>query len=75
MRGHHVPQTWTYKPHLYAPPRYRKACAYDAFVPDPLANLYVRLPGDLAATLSDAETAISRLNAEQTAIMPQFISA
>jgi Fic family protein len=62
MRGEYVQQTWTHKPDLYAPARYRKACSYDAFVPEPITGLQLHLPGDLAAMISDAEGAISRLN-------------
>jgi Fic family protein len=63
MRGTLVRKTWTHSPHLYAPQRYRKACSYEAFIPAPIAAFKLRLPGTLAATISDAEAAISRLNA------------
>lgn len=63
MRGSLKRATWRYDPALYAPPRYRRACRYDAFIPDPIAGLSVNLPGELAAIVSDAEAAIARLGA------------
>src|SRR5437763_7775908 len=62
MRGNPRRATWRYDPGLYAPPRYRRACSYDAFVPDPVADMSVSLPGELAAVVSDAAAAIARLN-------------
>ena len=60
MRGQLERRRWRPDPDLYAPARYRKACAYDAFVPDDLGH-YSGFPlsGDLAAMISEAETAIS----------------
>jgi Fic family protein len=63
MRGTLRRATWRYDPALYAPPRYRHACSYDAFVPEPIAELSVSIPGELAAVVSDAEAAIGRLGA------------
>jgi len=63
MRGHLEPATWRYDPALYAAPRYRKACAYDAFVPDPIASFVGSLSSDTAAVVSEAEAAIHDLNA------------
>jgi hypothetical protein len=51
-----------YDPTLHAPPRYRRACEYDAFVPDPLADLDVQIGGELAALISEAESEIAELN-------------
>jgi Fic family protein len=45
-----------------APAKYRRACHYDAFLPEPLATLAPKLPADLAGLISDAELAIRRLN-------------
>ena len=50
-------------PTLYAPPRYRRACGYQAFVPDPLAGVDVVLAGETAGIVSEAEAAIASLNA------------
>jgi Fic family protein len=60
--GRLIRRTWEYDPTLYAPPRYRRACAYEAFVPDPLATLSLSLPGAVAGVVSEAERAISDLN-------------
>ena len=42
--------------------RDRQGCSYDAYLPDPLAGWDLNLPGDLAADIADAETAIRDLN-------------
>jgi Fic family protein len=63
LNGRLVRRTWTYDPALYAPPRYRRACSYEAFLPDELTGPEVRLSGDLAGVVSDAEAAVHRLNA------------
>ena len=63
MRGHLQRATWQYDPALYAPARYRKACAYDAFVPDVIAGFAEPLSTEVAAAVSDAESAIHSLNA------------
>ncbi len=62
MRGQLFRQVWRYDPALHAPPRYRRACEYEAFVPDPIADLSISLPGDVGTVASEAETAITRLN-------------
>ena len=63
MRGTLLTRTWTWDSALYAPARYRKACKYHAFLPDPIAAERFLLPTDVAATVSDAEQAILALNA------------
>lgn len=40
----------------------RQGCNYDAYLPDPLAAWNLTLPGDVAADIADAETAIRDLN-------------
>lgn len=62
MRGTLIPSTWQYDPALYAPPRYRRACAYDAFLPDSLDTLPA-IAAEVAGTISAAEDAIRQLNA------------
>lgn len=42
--------------------RDREGCNYDAYIPDHLAGWNLTLPGDLAADIADAETAIRDLN-------------
>ena len=63
MRGTLVRRTWTYDPTLYAPPRYRKACSYEAFVPEPLSGDDFSLLSRVLGAVSDAEQAITSLNA------------
>ena len=38
IRGRLERHTWQYDPSLHAPARYRKACPYDAFIPDPIGG-------------------------------------
>ncbi len=66
MRGRYVRKTWQHNPDLYAPARYRKACTYDAFIPDGVEGLQLQLPGELVAAISEAENAIARLNSGST---------
>ncbi len=47
--------------------RDRQGCEYEAYIPDPLAGRQVRLDGDVAADVADAEAAILRLNASAVA--------
>lgn len=62
MRGRYIPQIWQHDPSLYAPAKYRKACRFDVFVPDPVADYNDALPAELAGVVSDAEAAIRSLN-------------
>lgn len=64
MRGHYERRTWEYDPTLPGPARYRRACSYDAFVPDPIAGLSFGLAGHVAGVVSEAEAAIATLNAD-----------
>ncbi len=63
MRGTLVTKTWQWDPTLYAPPRYRKACKYEAFIPDALTGFEFDLTSSVAGVVSDAEQAIMTLNA------------
>ena len=62
MPGHHIRRIWRYDPVLYAPAKYRRACAYHAFVPDRLADIGLTLDDRVAGIVSDAEGAIRELN-------------
>lgn len=62
MRGRFVERTWESDPALYAPPKYRRACRYKAFVPDPLSGTEFSLSSGVAAAVSEAEAAIRVLN-------------
>lgn len=61
MRGRYISRTWRPDPTLNAPPRYRKACRYDAFIPRPLNGLPV-LDAHVARAVGAAEQAIRELN-------------
>lgn len=63
LPGHYIRRVWQHDPTLYAPPRYRRACSYEPFVPDPLAELRINLDESIAGLVSDAERAIVALNA------------
>jgi Fic family protein len=65
VRGRLIQRTWAYDPALHAPPRYRRACAYEVFVPDPVSDLDLTLPGAAVAVVSEAEAAIAALNRER----------
>jgi Fic family protein len=58
-----IRRTWTHDPARYAPPRHRRACAYDAFDPLPVAGDAFPLPAAVAGAVSEAERAVSALNA------------
>lgn len=62
MRGRYVKRIWQSDPTLYAAPRYRRACSYDAFIPELLGDFELVLPSTVAAVLSEAERAILELN-------------
>jgi Fic family protein len=63
MPGHLVPGTWQYNPTLNAPAKYRRACRYEAFVPDALSSLNLHFDARLAGLISEAESSIQQLNA------------
>lgn len=63
MRGRLVTRTWEHEPTLYAPPKYRRACRYEALIPDPIADIDFTLNARIAAIVSEAENAIHELNA------------
>lgn len=71
MRGQLLRRIWKHDPALYAPPRYRRACEYEVFVPYEIADLSISIPGDVATIVSEAETAITRLNSKaEPALVP-----
>ena len=51
------------------PRRDRQSCEYEAYVPDPLMGRVIVLEGGVAADVSDAEAAITRLNLEARALV------
>ena len=62
MAGRYERRIWEWNPGLYAPSRYRRACEYEAFFPDPIAELQISMPGHVAGVVSDAEKAVTELN-------------
>ena len=63
MRGRTIRLIWPHDPTSDAPPRHRRACGYEAFIPDPLSGSGLDLPGQVAGLVSEAEKAIGDLNA------------
>ena len=72
MRGTLVTRAWEWDPTLYAPPRYRKACKYEAFIPDALTGFEFDLTSGVAGVVSDAEQAIMTLNASARPALAPF---
>lgn len=71
MRGQYEKRIWEAHPELTeAPPRYRRACEYEIFLPEPLEGLEFDLPGELATVVSEAELAISHLNHSAPQLAP-----
>ncbi len=64
MPGTYIETFWRHDPTANAPPRYRRACRYRAFVPVALADLPISLDADTAGAVSEAEAAIAALNAQ-----------
>jgi Fic family protein len=50
------------------PRRDRASCGYEAYVPDPLVGRAIRLDGDVAADVADAEAAIARFDTKAEAL-------
>lgn len=62
MRGRSERKAWAWDPALYAPPRYRRACSYETFTPDPVASFNDALPAELVGIIAEAEATVHRLN-------------
>jgi Fic family protein len=63
VRGKLLDRRWEAAPDLYAPARYRRACDYQAFVPEPLLGNIPSLSSSVAGVIADAEGAMRDLNA------------
>jgi Fic family protein len=63
MGGRWVARTWGWNLVLHAPAKYRRACRYEAFVPDPLGGGELALSSAEAGAVSEAEQALMSLNA------------
>ena len=64
MPGQYIDRTWRHRPTLYAPAKYRRACRYRAFLPDPLSSLQFSLSAATTGVISEAEASIHALNAD-----------
>lgn len=64
MPGHLVSKIWPHDPTLDAPAAYWRACRYEAFIPNEVSSLDLRLDAILAGLVSEAEHAIRQLNDE-----------
>ena len=64
MPGRLVSRTWQYDPTADAPAAYKRACKYQAYVPDELSSLSVHLDATLVGLISETERAIRELNDE-----------
>lgn len=62
MPGQLIPKIWESNPTIYAPAKYKRACNYDAFVPDELTGWAFTLDASVAGLISEAEAAIRALN-------------
>jgi Fic family protein len=62
MPGKFTQRTWQYNPAIYAPATYKRACRYDAFVPDKLTDMPLTLDATVAGIVSEAELSIRTLN-------------
>ena len=56
--GTYIDNVWTYAGSFDAPPQYKQSCRYQAFVPSPLADFAVDLPGPLVRKLGEVEREI-----------------
>jgi Fic family protein len=63
MRGRMISLIWPHDPTRDAPPRHRRACEYEAFVPNAVSGLRIDLPGPVTGVVSEAEKAVADLNA------------
>ena len=55
-----VKRRWSSEVGSGLPRRDRASCDYDAYIPDPLSGRTIRLDGEVAADVADAETALAR---------------
>jgi Fic family protein len=70
VRGALAEKIWQHDPTIHAPARYRRACSYQVFLPDPLEAIPAIDPA-VAGTVAMAEDAIRGLNSvAQPALAP-----
>jgi Fic family protein len=56
-------RTWKASGQAGLPRRDRKSCVYHTYIPDPLVGRTIRLDGEVAADVGEAEAAVTKLNA------------
>ena len=62
MPGRMIERIWKHDPSADAPAKYRRACKYQAFIPDELSQTQLSLEATVAGLISEAEGAIRKLN-------------
>lgn len=62
MGGTLLKLIWKSNPAIYAPPKYKKACHYEALLPEKLADLRFSLEASIGGLVSEAEMAVRQLN-------------
>src|SRR5438477_11172556 len=62
MPGQLIERTWQSNPAIYAPAKYKRACKYQAFLPDQLTGMPLSIEATIAGVLSEAEQSIRALN-------------
>jgi Fic family protein len=71
MGGVYEQRTWLHDPSVLAPARFRRACNYEAFIPDPIEDWDMPVSAALSSLNSDAEADVRQLNStEQPALAP-----
>lgn len=63
-----VKRQWRSEAASGLPRRDRASCDYESYIPDPLVGRAIRLDGEVAADVADAETAVARFDASATAL-------
>jgi Fic family protein len=66
MAGTRISLIWPSNPTLMAPTRHRRACSYEAFVPEKLTGQRFSIDATVAGLVSEAESAIRDLNTDAT---------
>ena len=71
MPGRFISKIWQSQPHIHAPAKHRRACQYEAFIPEELSKADLTLPVEVVGMVSEAEAAVRELNDKaQPALIP-----
>ncbi len=62
MPGRLLSRTWMHDPLLHAPAKFRRACRYQTYIPDRVADLDISVPADTLGAVSEAEHGVRDLN-------------